>query len=40
MIFVLFFITFIKKINGTVNNSYLLIDNFICKKHVQNLYII
>ena len=32
MIFVLFFITFSKRINGTVNNSYLFLDNFICKK--------
>lgn len=31
MIFVLFFLTFSKRINGTVN-SYLFLDNFICKK--------
>ena len=31
MIFVLFFIIFSKRINGTVN-SYLFLDNFICKK--------
>ena len=34
MIFVLFFITFTNRINGTVNNGYLFIDKFICRKHV------
>ena len=34
MIFVLFFITFTNRINGTVNNGYLFTDKFICRKHV------